>query len=396
MHPVTPSFLTPVVIAPGWRRVPDLLAVVGAAGVLLGVALDVRRFAFAWLLAFLFWLSVALGALFLVLLHHLCNAAWSAPLRRVAEHLAGLVFPWLALAFLPVAVLAPRIYEGMRPTAPAWYAASGCCFLVWWGLANRLRRGSFEQDRTGAAACTTNLRRWSGVGVVGLAITLTLAAMLWLQRVTPGWFPTMGGFSFFAGSVWVSLAVVYLIAVALRRGGGRALVLRDRQFHDLGTLLFVFTILHAYFAFSQYLIVWQANLPAEAAWYGVRQRGTWFAVGLVLVFGHFLVPFLALLRVDLKLKPAWMVPLCGWIALMHYADLAFHIDPAVAPAGWPGRWVWLDAACVLLIGGVLARVFLRHLAAHAPFPVNDPHLRAAAADDDALDHGPLRTEGGFR
>ncbi len=386
--------MAPVVVAPGWRRLPDLLVVAGAAGVLVGVVLDVRHFAFAWLLAFLFWLSVSLGAMFLVLLHHLCNAAWSAPLRRLAEHLAGLVFPWLALAFLPVAALAPQIYEGIRPAAPAWYAASGFCFLVWWGLANRLRHGSFEQDRTGAAACTTSLRRWSGVGIVGLAVTLTLAAMLWLQRVTPGWFPTLGGFSFFAGSVWMSLAVVYLIAVALRRFGGMAGVLRDRQFHDLGTLLFVFTILHAYFAFSQYLIVWHANLPDEAAWYGVRQRGTWFAVGLVLVFGHFLVPFLALLRADVKLKPAWMVPLCGWVALMHYADLAFNLEPTVAPAGWPGRWVWLDAACVALIGGVLARVFLRNLAAQAPFPVNDPHWRETVADDDTLDHGRVPTEGG--
>ena len=388
--------MPPVGVAPGWRRLSDLLVVAGAAGALAGVALDVRHFAFSWLLAFLFWLSVSLGAMFLVLLHHLCGAAWSAPLRRLAEHLAGLVFPWLALAFLPVAALAPRIYSGIHAGAPAWYAASGFCFLVWWGLANRLRYWSFEQDRNGAAACTTNLRRWSGVGVVGLAITLSLAVMLWLQRVTPGWFSTIGGFSFFAGSVWMALAVVCLMALALRRVGRTAMLLRDRQFHDLGTLLLVFTVLHAYFAFSQYLIVWHANLPDEAAWYGVRQRGTWFAAGLVLVFGHFLIPFLALLRVDLKLNPAWMVPLCGWIALMHYADLAFHVEPVVAPAGWPVRWLWLDAACVALIGGVLAKVFRRDLAAHAPFPVHDPRLRPAVADDETLDSGPIPTTGGIR
>jgi hypothetical protein len=372
----------------GGRRWPDALIVLGGAGVLAGLWLDARHAAFAWLLAFLFYLSLSLGALFLVLMHHLFDAAWSAPLRRVCEHLAALVLPWLALAFLPVAAFAPRIYETPPPAGapalaePAWLAASAFCFVAWWWLTRRLRFWSLEQDRTGAVECTRRLRTWSGAGLAILAITLTLAAVLWLQGLTPQWVSTIFPLGFFAGSVWVAVAAVYLIALALRRNGVLAPVLSARQFYFLGIILFAFTILHAYLEFSQYLIIWNANLPAETFWFGLCKRGTWFAVGLVLVFGHFLLPFLALMRMDLKLRAGWMAPLCAWIGLMQWLDLAFCVQPVLAPAGWPWQWAWLDAACLALLGGILAKSFQKSLAAHAPFPVNDPRLAEALAETE--------------
>lgn len=81
---------------------------------LLGLALNPRQLAFSWLLAFMVWLSLGLGALFLVIVHHLFDAVWSVSIRRFCEHLACLLFPWLALLFLPVALLAPTLYEWMR------------------------------------------------------------------------------------------------------------------------------------------------------------------------------------------------------------------------------------------------------------------------------------------
>ncbi len=374
----------------GERRWPDALIILGGTGVLAGLWLDARHAAFAWLLAFLFYLSLSLGALFLVLMHHLFDAAWSAPLRRVCEHLAALVFPWLALAFLPVAAFASHIFGGnlrggsSAPTlaAPAWLAASAFCFVAWWWLTRRLRFWSLEQDRTGAVECVRRLRTCSGAGIVMLAITLTLAAVLWLERLTPQWVSTVVPLGFFAGSVWVAVAAVYLIALALRRNGVLAPVLSARQFYFLGIVLFAFTILHAYFEFSQYLIIWNANLPAETFWFGLREQGTWFAAGLILVFGHFLVPFLALMRMDLKLRAGWMAPLCVWIGLMHWLDLAFWVQPVIAPAGWPWQWAWLDAACLALLGGILAKAFRKDLAAHAPFPVNDPRLAEALAETE--------------
>jgi hypothetical protein len=376
-----------------WRQAPVALMVLGGLGVLVGGWLDLTQLAYSWLTGFMFFLSVSLGALFLVLMHHLFDAGWSVPLRRFCEHLAALLFPWLAVLFLPVAALAPRLYAWMgKPgtadhpalqarwplfTPAGFYLASAFCFLAWGVVAHNLRRASLEQDRTGAVACTYRMRRWSGAGIVLFALTLTLAAQLWMQGLMCEWFSTIYGVYYFAGSVWVALGVVYLITLILKQSGILEPVLHEHQFYFLGSLMLAFTVFYAYIHFSQYFVIWNGNLPEETFWYVRRERGAWRAVGLILIFGHFLLPFLALLRIDLKLSFRWMAPLCVWIGLMHYVDLAFNIMPVLHPEGYAFRWCWLDAACLALMGGVLARAFGAAFRRHAPYPVRDPRLREA-------------------
>ena len=142
-------------------------------------------------------------------------------------------------------------------------------------------------------------------------------------------------------------------------------------------MLFAFTVFSAYIHFGQYFVIWNGNIPEETFWYVLRQKGTWFAVGLVLVFGHFLVPFLALLRIDLKFVFKFMAPLCLWIGLMQYVDLAFNIAPVLHPAGFPWRWLWLEAGCIAFMGGVLAKAFLRDLRRYPLLPLKDPRLSEA-------------------
>lgn len=388
------------------RYLPMLLCILGSMGASLGLALNPRQFAFAWLIAFLFFLTVALGALFLIMMHHLFDAAWSVPLRRALEHLAAASMPWLILLFLPVALLARQIYPWLRPgaaadplvqarwpllTIPGFWLVSALCLVSWWVLASRLRHRSLAQDQDDSEHCTLRLRRLSAAGLMLFAFTLTLASVLWMMSLQPDWSSTMFGVGFFAGAAWVGTAAAYLLAILLRDSGILANVLHDRVFYFLGTLLLAFTIFHAYIHFSQYLVVWSANLPEETSWYLAREKGSWRSVGLVMVWGHFLLPFLALLRIDLKLKTAWMLPLCGWVFLMHYLDLAFHILPALQPDGLVLGWLWIDLSCLALIGGLLARAFMRAFQAHAPYPIRDPRL--AEALDEAVS-GPSPISGG--
>jgi hypothetical protein len=358
---------------------------------LLGLALNPRQLAFSWLLAFMVWLSLGLGALFLVIVHHLFDAVWSVSIRRFCEHLACLLFPWLALLFLPVALLAPTLYEWMRlePSAhdhalqakwplftkPMWYAVTGAIFALWWWLSRALRRWSLAQDRTGDALCTRKLRVYAASGIFVFAVTLTLAAVLWIKGLSHQWFSTMFGVYYFAGSVWFTLATVYFLMIVFKRSGLLpALLLRDHQFYMVGSLMLAFTVFYAYIHFSQYFIIWNANVPEETYWYVAREKGTWFWVGQVLIFGHFFLPFLALLRIDAKLSFAWMAPLCVWAWLMHYADLSFNILPVASPDGFPWAWTWLDLACLAGMGGVLSLVFRRDFNRHPAFPLRDPRL----------------------
>jgi hypothetical protein len=173
------------------------------------------------------------------------------------------------------------------------------------------------------------------------------------------------------------LAAAYVIAAWLDRQGFLYETMGVQQYYFLASLLLAFTVFSAYIHFSQYFVIWNGNIPEETFWYVAREKGSWFYAGLVLVFGHFLVPFLALLRIDVKLKLKFMVVLAGWIGLMQYVDLAFNITPVLHPNGFPWRWLWLDAGCLALMGGVLAKAFLRDLLRHPPLPIKDPRLSEA-------------------
>jgi hypothetical protein len=198
----------------------------------------------------------------------------------------------------------------------------------------------------------------------------------------------MFGVYYFAGSVWTTIATVYVLAVVLRRTGSLKDVLYSTHFYYIGSLLLAFTIFYAYVTFSQYFIIWNANMPEETFWYRLREKGTWWWVSMVVIFGHFFVPFLALLRIDFKLKLAVMAPLAIWAWLMHFTDMSFNIMPVLRPDGYFLHW--LDIGAFLVMGGMLAMLFIRSLGTTAAYPLRDPRLKESltshelpAADADA-------------
>lgn len=371
-----------------WRGVPMILVVAGGVLALGGALFKPTQFAYSWLLAFMFFLSICLGSLFLVLLHHLFDASWSVPIRRFLEHLACLSRAMLLL-FLPIALLAPKIYPWMRLdphadhaleakqplfTFPSFYIVAALCFIVWIFLSRQLRRWSLEQDRTGSASCTYRMRVHACWGVFAFAITLTMAAIMWMKALQHQWFSTMYGVYYFAGSVWTTIATVYVIAALLKRQGPLREVVHDTQFYFLGSMLLAFTVFYAYIHFSQYFIIWNANIPEETFWYVVREKGSWWDIGMIIIFGHFFIPFLLLLRIDVKLS--WiMLPLGAWAWLMHYIDLSFNILPVLHPDGYVLHWV--DIGCWAFMAGVLALVFLKSYYAHPPYPQRDPRFAEA-------------------
>lgn len=385
------------------KRVGGLLICAGLIGAVFGVVIDPHRFAFAWLVAFMFYLSLCIGALFLVIAHHLFDAGWSVSIRRICEHIACLVFPWMALAFLPLVFLGRYVYPWGQAQYPwgqahnagqlgsssgadggvgfwVWCGLSVLIFGAWWWLAHTLRRLSLEQDKTGEAELTRRLRRHSAGGSFVFAATVTGAATLWMKGISPGWDSAIYGACFFSSCGWFAIAVAWLLSVVLRRNRALGALLCPVQFQSLGALLLAFTLLHAYMHYSQYFVIWNANLPEETSWYILREQGTWLHAGLVLVFGHFLLPFLVLLRSDWKLRSVVALAVCAWAWPMHYLDMAFNILPVASPGGFPLVSVWMDLSCLVLVGGCLGRVFVRDFRRHPAFPLRDPRLNEALAE----------------
>jgi hypothetical protein len=374
-----------------WRKVPMLMIAGGGVLSLIGAIFFTDQFAFSWLQAFMFSLSLCLGALFLVIVHHLFDAGWSVPIRRFCEHIATLSFPVLFLLFLPILLWkAPTLYEWMREANPeidpslkaklplftkaGFLIASIGCFAIWWFLSRRLRYWSLRQDKTGEALATYKMRFISAYGIVLYAITLTLGSIMWMKALQHEWYSTMYGVYYYAGSVWIALATAYVITMVLDCRGVLSEVLHEHQYYFIGSLLFAFTVFYAYVTFAQYFIIWNGNMPDETFWYVVREKGSWWWAGMVIIFGHFFVPFLALLRIDVKNVFKFMLPLAAWTWLMHYVDLSFNIMPVKSPNGYPLRFIWLDIGCWAFMIGVLAWAFLRQYAKYPPYPLKDPRL----------------------
>jgi hypothetical protein len=371
---------------------PGLLMFVGAVLSVIGLAHNPQEFGFTWLLAFMFYLSVALGGLFLVMIHHLTDAGWSVPVRRFCEHIGALLFPWLAILFVPVLLLAPKIYHWMtlNPhsdrallakmplfTWPGFCIVSVVLFSIWGLLSWRLRYWSLQQDETAEVRCTQRMRFHSGWGILAFAGTVTLSSVLWMGSLQYQWSSTIYGMYFFGSCAFTGTATAYVLTLILARLGILNGVLRNNQFYYLGTLLFAFTLLYSYFGFAQYFVVWNGNIPEESFWYLIRESGSWWGLDMLIIFGHFLLPFLVLLPIWIKSNFKLMFWVCLWAWAMNYADLAFNILPVAHPHGYPFHWLWLQFGCLAFMGGLLSLAFLKNFNAHAPYPQKDPRLLEA-------------------
>jgi len=375
-----------------YRNLPVILMVIGAVGAGAGLAFGgARQFGYSWLLAFMFSLSLCLGGWFLVMVHHLFDASWSVPTRRLCEHIACLLFPTLFILFLPVAFTAKWIYPWMTAvpthalkvkqpifTVPGFYITAAILFGIWWLYSNRLRYWSLRQDETGSVECTRRMRFYSASGVVLFALTLTMASILFMKGLMDDWYSTMYGVTYFASSVWVTLPTVYIITLILQRTTVLRNLVNENTYYMIGSLFLAFTVFWAYVNFAQYFIIWNANMPEETFWYVLREKGTWDAVGkYVIIFGHFFVPFLMLLRIDFKLKLVTMLPLVAWAWLMHFVDLEFQIMPALHKETILTGGLLVDAACVLFCTGVLMKVLTISLSRYPLYPLKDPRMAEA-------------------
>jgi hypothetical protein len=205
-----------------------------------------------------------------------------------------------------------------------------------------------------------------------------MAAILFMKGLMSEWYSTMYGVTYFASSVWVTLATVYVVTLILQRTTALRDLVKENTYYMIGSLFLAFTVFWAYVNFAQYFIVWNANMPEETFWYVLREKGTWDVVGkYVIIFGHFFVPFLMLLRIDFKLKLVTMLPLVAWAWLMHFVDLEFQIMPSLHKDSILTGGLLVDAACVLFVTGVLMKVFIISLNRHPVYPLRDPRMAEA-------------------
>ncbi len=371
----------------GLQRRFLLAGAAGAAVSLVGLLLTPRQFLQSYLMAYTLCLGVTLGCLALGMVHQLSGGAWGVVLRR-SIGAASRVLPVMTAMFLPIAIGMSFLYpwtnadlvahnellqhKRLYLNTPFFLVRAAVYFAIWNALAYFLSAWSLEQDRSPDPGIASRMQRLSAGGLLCYGLTITFASFDWLMSLDPEWFSTMYGVLIIGGQGLSSLAFLITIVAWLSRRPPLDRIVMPSHFNDLGNLMLTFVMLWAYFSFSQYLIIWAANLPLEISWYQHRLDTSWRAVGVGLIVFHFAVPFVLLLSRTTKRERAAIVKVAAWILVVRVVDLFWLIAPAFHPQGVSVSW--LDVVLPLSLGAVWLGCFFRQLRGRPILPVHDPEF----------------------
>jgi hypothetical protein len=361
------------------------LLVAGIAAVALGYAIDPRRMAFDNAVGYLLVTSVAVGSVFLIALEYIGGAVWSTPMRRVNEFLGALVF-LLPLVALPMffrmhdlfrwlnedAVAADKVLSGKTAylNLNFFLIRFAAMYLVWVLFYALFTRNSTKQDVTKDPRLTTINIRLGAVFLPVFAISITLTAVDWAMSLEPHWVSTIFGVYYFAGTVLASISAATLAIVLLYENGYLPKLQRD-SFYSLGALLFAFINFWAYIAFSQFLLIWYANLPEETVWFIARWKNGWEVISILLIVVHFLVPYFALLTQDSKMDLRRLKVMAVWILFAHLLDLYWLVMPTFSEHV---SISWMDLAFPVALVGLAIIVLGYKMKRNNLVPIGDPKL----------------------
>ncbi|MFG0246196.1 MAG: hypothetical protein ACF8MF_09130 [Phycisphaerales bacterium JB052] len=344
-------------------------------------------------------LAISLGSMFWVMVFHSLNASWSITLRRQFENLAAVV--WLPALLLVIVALIEvfsggillrwidsgdeynHLLEVKRPYLnPTFFMVRVLIYAIAWILISRtLLAWSKKSDETGDRRLGRKARRLAGFAIPVFALTCAFAAFDFLMSLDYRFFSTMWGVYYFASCGLASVSAIAIVAFMLRRAGKLDGLVTKEHSHDLGKLVFAFTVFWAYISFSQYFLIWYSNIPEETAWFYNRQAHGYQWLFIVMVAGHFIFPFLLLIWRQTKRNPNLLAVMSLYMILMVVMDMVWIIRPMVSfaaeadggeGAGLVGLLV--DIAGVVGVLGIFAGVAAMKVAKSPLLPLKDPML----------------------
>jgi hypothetical protein len=341
-------------------------------------------------------ITVMLGCLGFVMITRAVQAGWSTTVRRTAESV-GVLLPLMIVLLVPYVFFPEKVWKWMDPAYSGDYLLQKKRFFLtegfFWArlvlyvavfsfLGWKMYSLSRAQDVSGDKTLTGKAQWWSMPGLLAYALLAAFMSFDLIMAMDFHWFSTMFGVYFFAGSILSGVALIILLTAIHRSGGRLKGLVTSEHYHDLGKLLNAFTIFWAYISFSQYFLIWYANIPEATAWFNLRKYNGWEYFGLTMMFGHFLLPFLILLFRGVKKKMALLALLAAWQLIMHAVDMFWQIRPTVymtvSEAGqyMPGKLglSWVDITGLLGPIGIFAAAVIWSIRRAPLIPVKDPRL----------------------
>ncbi len=371
-------------------------AIVGAIGIIasiVGAMTNAEQFYRSYLVAFLWVLGPTTGCMALMMIHHMSGGAWGLGVRRIYEAAARNVV-LMAILFVPIVIGMTHIFvwthadlvakdpilKHKEPylNASFFVIRAAIYFLIWGALTFILSGWSRAQDFTPTPPpADRKFRNLSGPGILIYAITITFASFDWVMSVDPHWYSTVYGLLFMVGQGLTGMAFTAIISFIVSRRPPMDHVISPEKTHDYGKLMLAFTMLWAYLAYSQFLIIWSGNLPEEVTYYVRRLHTDWSWLSWIILFGVFVIPYCLLLSRDLKRSASRLAYLGIFVFVMRYVDLYWMITPTLHEGT---HLHWLDLSTAAGLMGLWTAAFCWNLKGHAMVPVNDPYLEEALAD----------------
>ncbi len=358
------------------RRRALVAAAVFAALSAIGAIFDVQQLFRSYLLAFLFLLGIPLGSFAVAQIHAMTGGGWGMPVRRVMEA-AARTLPLLALLFLPIALGLHDLYEWTHAevvehdallqhkqpylNVPFFIGRAVLYFAVWIGLMRVQDRLSARQDETDDVRLVHRQRTIAAFALGAYALTMSFASFDWAMSLEPHWFSSIYGVIWIVGQGLTAFAFAIVVSSQLARHEPLASVATPERLHDVGKLMFASVFLWAYVNFSQYLLIWSANVLEEIPWYLARTRGGWQWVANVLIAFHFALPFLVLLSRAVKRNRRALAAIAVLLLAMRWIDALWYVAPAFHPADLTVHW--MDVAVTLALAGLWFAFFTRQLEA---------------------------------
>lgn len=374
----------------GLSKIGLILFVVGSVLSLLAFFVDQERAVFNYLVTYMMIVSIGLGSLFLIALEYIAGADWSTPIRRIPEFFAG-VLPVLFILVIPLLVLNHDLFHWAHEEAVAddkilqgkapylnvtFFVIRTFVFIALWSLFYFvMTRNSRKQDQSKDQKLTKKNIRLAAIFIPIFALSLTFTAIDFMMSLEPHWFSTIFGVYFFSGIVVAALAAITFTVVKLKETGYFSPWMNDDHLFSLGALLFAFINFWAYIAFSQFLLIWYADLPEETFWFLTRWNGGWvyFSLGLIII--HFLVPYFALLTQPSKMNPKRLKFIAVWLLFAHLFDLFWLIMPNMGSMKSGYVFSWIDLVFPIAGIGIVILIFNYRAKKDNLIPIGDPKLK---------------------
>jgi len=378
---------------------PPVVKTIGQRSLIVGVVFGIistilaftrpDEFYRAYLLGFMCWLGVALGSMAIIMIRHLTGGGWGVVIRRL-QGAAMRTLPLLAFLFIPVILGMHRLYiwaqpldqvadkhlhEHLQDITKTYLTTNGFIiraifyFAIWNLLSFLLSKWSKEGDSPSARDNTQRFKAVAGPGLILYGFTISFAAIDWVMSLDPSWISTIFGLIILIGEVLSAMCFAVVVERILFNYKPMSEMLKPDFVHDHGKWMLAFTMVWAYFSFSQWLIIWAGNLPSEITFYLKRLNGGWGWIALILPVFHFAVPFAILLSRPLKRDIRKLVWVAIWLILMRYVDLFWIIEPNFSQTF---KLTIADLVVPIAIGGIWLAYFFYNLGSLPLLPIYDP------------------------